>query len=53
MQKWLENFAYKTELTWWVFAVVGIFALFLTIVTVSWRSFMVARENPVESLKDK
>jgi len=53
MQKWLENFAYKTELSWWVFALAGIFALFLTIITVSWQSFVVARKNPVESLKDE
>jgi len=51
MQKWLENFAYKTELSWWVFALAGIFALFLTIITVSWQSFMVARKNPITALR--
>jgi len=51
MQKWLENFAYKTELSWWVFALAGIFALLLTIITVSWRSFIVARKNPVKALR--
>lgn len=51
MSKWLENFAYKTELTWWIFALAGIIAFFIALITVSWQSFKAARRNPVEALR--
>ncbi len=51
MHKWLENFAYKTELSWWVFAVAGLLALGIALLTVSWQSWRAARRNPVEALK--
>jgi putative ABC transport system permease protein len=51
MQKWLENFAYKTTLDWWVFilAGVGTFAFVVTIVTL--QSWNTARRNPIEALR--
>jgi putative ABC transport system permease protein len=51
MQKWLENFAYKTSLDWWVFilAGVGTFAFVVTIVTL--QSWNTARRNPIEALR--
>jgi putative ABC transport system permease protein len=51
MNKWLQNFAYKTELSWWVFAVAGSLALMVALATVSWQSYRAATRNPVESLK--
>jgi putative ABC transport system permease protein len=48
MHKWLENFAYKTALSWWVFATAGIVAMVIALLTVSWRA---ATTNPVESLR--
>jgi putative ABC transport system permease protein len=51
MQKWLENFAYKTELSWWIFALAGLLALGIALLTVSWQSWKAARRNPVESLR--
>jgi putative ABC transport system permease protein len=51
MQKWLENFAYKTVLSGWVFAIAGLFVLIVTVLIISWNSFRVARQNPVDSLK--
>ena len=51
MDKWLQNFAYKTELSWWIFALAGIIALGITLLTVSWQSWRAARRNPVESLR--
>lgn len=51
MNNWLESFAYKTTLSWWVFMLAGIFVLFVTLVTVSWQTFKVARRNPVEALR--
>lgn len=37
MQKWLQSFAYKTELSWWIFALAGLSTLFIVIVTVSFN----------------
>lgn len=51
MKKWLENFAYKTELSWWVFAVAGAVAVVVAVLTVSWQSWRAANRNPVESLR--
>ena len=51
MHKWLENFAYKTTLSCWVFALAGIIALLIAVVTVSWQSFKAATRNPVEALR--
>jgi len=51
MNKWLENFAYKTSLSWWIFAVAGILALGIALLTVSFQSFKAASRNPIESLK--
>ena len=51
MSKWLEDFAYKTSLSWWVFVLAGLAALVVTIVTVSWISWRAATRNPVEALR--
>ncbi len=51
MNKWLENFAYKTGLSWWLFALAGILALGIAIFTVSWQSYRAATRNPVEALR--
>ncbi|NJB70218.1 putative ABC transport system permease protein [Saonia flava] len=53
MNKWLEGFAYKTNISWWVFALAGIVALAIALLTVSWQSFKAAMANPVESLKEE
>jgi putative ABC transport system permease protein len=51
MSKWLENFAYKTELSWWIFALAGVMALGIALITVSWQSWKAATRNPVEVLR--
>ncbi len=51
MHKWLENFAYKTEMSWWVFAAAGGIAMFIALLTVSLHSWRAATRNPVESLR--
>jgi putative ABC transport system permease protein len=51
MHKWLQNFAYKTTLSWWVFAAAGVIALLIALLTVSWQSWTAARRNPVEALR--
>lgn len=52
MLQWLQGFAYKTEISWWIFGAAGGLALIISLVTVSWQSFRAARVNPVEVLKE-
>jgi putative ABC transport system permease protein len=49
--KWLENFAYKTELSWWIFAAAGAVAVAIALLTVSVQSYKAATRNPVEALR--
>jgi putative ABC transport system permease protein len=51
MNKWLENFVYRTELELWVFAAAGITVLIVTLATVCIQSWRVATRNPVEALR--
>jgi putative ABC transport system permease protein len=51
MSRWLQNFAYRTELNWWVFAVAGGLAMAVALLTVSWQSWLAATRNPVEALR--
>jgi ABC-type antimicrobial peptide transport system permease subunit len=51
MSKWLENFAYKTILSWWIFAVAGALVLAIALLTVSWQCWKAARRNPVDALR--
>ena len=51
MNKWLDNFAYKTTLSWWIFALGGGLALGISIITLLWQSWRAATRNPVEALR--
>ncbi len=51
MNKWLENFAYKTAISWWIFALAGLLLLVIALLTVSWQSWRAATRNPVEALR--
>jgi putative ABC transport system permease protein len=51
MQKWLQNFAYSTELSWWIFALAGLLALGIALLTVIWQTWRAATRNPVEALR--
>ncbi|WP_186754015.1 ABC transporter permease [Echinicola salinicaeni] len=53
MSKWLESFAYKTALSWWVFGLAGLIVLIIALVTVSWQTYKAAITNPVNVLKDE
>ncbi|WP_282160293.1 ABC transporter permease [Ulvibacterium marinum] len=53
MNQWLEGFAYKTNISWWIFALAGLTALTIALITVSWQSFQAAVANPVDVLKDE
>jgi putative ABC transport system permease protein len=51
MNLWLENFAYRTGLSWWIFALAGLIAMAIALLTVSWQSLRAATRNPVEALR--
>jgi len=51
LEKWLENYVYKTKLSWWVFALAGILAMIIALLTVSVQSWRASRKNPVEALR--
>ena len=51
MNKWLQNFAYKTEISWWIFASAGMLVLGISLLTVSWLSWRAATRNPVDALR--
>ena len=51
MDRWLQNFAYRTGISWWIFVLTILIALVITFATVTWQSLKTARTNPVESLR--
>jgi putative ABC transport system permease protein len=51
MNKWLESFAYKTALSWWIFALAGLVAILIALMTVFVQSWKASSMNPVESLR--
>jgi putative ABC transport system permease protein len=51
MNEWLQNFAYKTGLSWWIFTLAGLCTLVIALLTVSWQSWRAATRNPVEALR--
>jgi putative ABC transport system permease protein len=53
LQKWLENYPYRTTIHWWVFAVTGAAALAVTIGTVSFQAIRAATADPVRSLRNE
>jgi len=51
MYKWLQNFTYKTSLSWWIFVLAGVIAFGIALITISWQTWRAATRNPVESLR--
>jgi putative ABC transport system permease protein len=51
MHKWLQNYVYKTELSWWIFLLSGIISFGIALITVNWLSWRAATRNPVEALR--
>jgi len=51
MHKWLQDFAYRVDISWWVFVLAGITALFIALITVSLQAIRAALANPVKSLR--
>jgi putative ABC transport system permease protein len=51
MHAWLQNFIYKTDLSWWIFALSGVIVLAVAVITVTLQSWRAAAKNPVEALR--
>ena len=51
MDKWLQDFAYRIEISWWIFAIAAGFSLLITLLTISYQAIRAAIENPVKSLR--
>lgn len=53
MNQWLQGFAYKADITWWIFALSGLLAIIIALLTVSFQSVKAALMNPVKSLRSE
>ncbi len=51
MHQWLQDFAYRIDISWWVFALAGLLALMIAFTTISYQAFKAAMANPVKSIK--
>ncbi|HEX5152499.1 MAG TPA: ABC transporter permease [Parafilimonas sp.] len=51
MNNWLQNYAYKIDMNWWMFAIAGLLTICIAFITVSYESIKAALVNPVESLR--
>jgi putative ABC transport system permease protein len=53
MNKWLQGFAYRIHVSWWIFLVAGVIAILIALITVSFKAIKAAMANPVESLRSE
>lgn len=53
MDKWLQDFAYRVDIQWWMFAIAGVLAILIALFTVSSQALKAALVNPVDSLRDE
>ena len=51
MNQWLEDFAYRIQVEWWVFAIAGLMAVLIAFFTISVQVIQAVRKNPVKSLR--
>jgi len=53
MHSWLQGFAYRVDLRWWIFVLAWMISLVITMLTISWQAFRAARANPVKTLRSE
>jgi putative ABC transport system permease protein len=53
MNKWLQSFAYRIHISWWIFTAAGFAAVLIALITVSFQAIKAAAANPVESLRSE
>jgi putative ABC transport system permease protein len=51
MRNWLNGFAYKIDLEWWVFVLAGLIAIVIAVMTISYQAIKAALTNPVKNLR--
>jgi putative ABC transport system permease protein len=51
LNRWMQNFAFRSPLTWWIFALAGSIALAILSLTVGYHVILAARRNPTDSLR--
>ena len=51
--EWLNKFAYKIEITWWLFVIPGMIVLIIALLSISWQSIKAALVNPADSLRNE
>lgn len=51
MHRYLENFAFRITLSWWIFAFAGLLTFLITLLTITWQNWRMASKNPVELLR--
>lgn len=53
MSQWLQNYSYRTEISWWIFVVAGIMAILIALATISFQALKAALANPVKALRSE
>jgi putative ABC transport system permease protein len=53
LSKWLQDFAYRIEISWWIFIAAGICAILIALATVSFQAIKAAIANPIKSLRSE
>ncbi|HXB07923.1 MAG TPA: hypothetical protein VNW04_12415, partial [Puia sp.] len=53
MHNWLQNFAYRISIQWWIFLIAGVLAAFIALATISFQALKAAWANPVNSLRSE
>jgi ABC-type antimicrobial peptide transport system permease subunit len=53
MNSWIQKYTYHTEISWWIFAVTGVGAFGITLLTISYQSIKASLANPVSSLRSE
>ena len=53
MDNWLQDYAYRIEINWWIFVMAGVVAILIALLTVSFQAVKAALANPVDSLKSE
>jgi putative ABC transport system permease protein len=53
MNKWLADFAYKTDMSWWIFIVSILVSITISIITIGFQTIKAASANPIDSLRNE
>jgi putative ABC transport system permease protein len=53
MERWLQNFAYRTSIDWWIFMLAGLMAIVIALATISYQAIKAALANPIKSLRSE